>query len=629
MKKVIALMLALLMILAGCTKGGQNTPTNVEKSGEGQQSGETTNVSNVVQEYSRVYAGELTTINYLVTASTNEFAVAASLVDTLIDYDRYGVVQPCLATEWRVSDDGLVWTFKLREGVKWFTHDGKEYAEVVAQDFVDAIRYILDNKNESLTANIAYEVIKNAEKFYNEEITDFEEVGVKAKDKYTLEYTLEKPTPYFLSMLTYVCFFPVNGQYLSEVGERFGTDNTTLLYNGAYIMETFEPQTRRVLVANENYWDKENIHIKKITYTYNKEAATLEPELFLRGEIDYADISSTIIDEWMKDPVKKDMVRPNRTGFYTYFYALNFDPQFPAEYEPENWKKAVNNLNFRKSLFHALDRKAAMLTAEPYDPEKRISNTITPKNFVDLDGVDYTQLGSLAKFANTDSFNESLAKEFRDKAMEELKGKANFPIKVLMPYNTGSTEWANRAQVVEQQLENLLGTDYIDIIIDAKPPTGFLKEVRRSGNYAFLECNWGPDYADPETYTDPFVPTGTYNWPHLAEGYKEANGKNKYENMVDTAKAEVLDVDKRYSLFAEAEAFFIDQAFVIPYALGGGGYSASRLNPFESPYSPFGVSAERFKGQKIMEKSMNSEQFSAELIKWEKERAEALKAAGR
>lgn len=626
MKRLIALMLALLMLLAGCTKGGQNTPVDVDKSVEGE---ETKEVSNVVQEYSTAYSGEITTINYLVTALTNEFSLAANLVDTLIDYDRYGVPQPSLATEWDTSDDGLVWTFKLREGVKWMTHDGKEYAEVVAQDFVDAMKYILDSTKESQTANIAYSVIKNAEKFYDGEIIDFEQVGVKALDKYTLEYTLETPTPYFLSMLTYVCFFPVNGQYLSEVGDRFGTDNATLLYNGAYIMETFEPQTRRVLVANENYWDKENIHIKTITYTYNKEAGTLAPELFLRGEIDYADIPSSVIDEWMKDPAKKAMVRPNRTGFYTYFYALNFDPQFPAEYEPENWKKAVNNLNFRKSIFHALDRKAAMLTAEPYDPEKRISNTITPKNFVDLDGVDYTQLGNLAKFTNNDSFDSKLALEYKEKALVELEGKATFPIKVLMPYNTGLTEWANRAQVVEQQMENLLGTDYIDIIIDPKPPTGFLKEVRRSGNYAFLECNWGPDYADPETYTDPFPPTGTYNWPHLAEGYKEANGKNKYENMVDAAKAEVLDIDKRYNLFAEAEAFFIDQAFVIPYAVGGGGYSASRLNPFESPYSPFGVSAERFKGQKVMEKPMNSEQFSEGLAQWEKERAEALKAAGK
>lgn len=615
MRRALALILALMMVLAGCT-------------GKAQPAGETSaETPEVPQEYRILYSGEITTLNYLVTATTNEFALAANFVDTLIDYDRYGVVQPCLATEWKVSDDGLVWTLKLREGVKWVTHEGKEYAEVVAQDFVDAMKYILDPNNESATANIAYGVIKNAEKFYNGEITDFSQVGVKAIDKYTLEYTLEKPTPYFLSMLNYVCFFPVNGQFLSEMGDRFGTDNTTILYNGAYILETFEPQTRRILVANEAYWDKENIHIKKISQTYNKEATTLAPELLLRGEIDYADISSSLIDEWMKDPAKKDMVRPNRTGFYTYFYAFNFDPKFPAEYEPDNWKIAVNNLNFRKSMFHALDRKAAMLTAEPYDPEKRISNTITPKNFVDLDGTDYTQISKLANFANTDSFNSKLALEYKEKALAELKGKAKFPVKVLMPYNTSSTDWANRAQVVEQQMENLLGTDYIDIIIDPKPPTGFLKEVRRSGNYAFLECNWGPDYADPETYTDPFYPGGTYNWPELAEGYKEANGKNTYTNLVDAAKAEVIDTAKRYTLFAEAEAFFIDQAFVIPYAVGGGGYSASRLNPFESQYSPFGVSAERYKGQKIMEKPMNSEQFDTELAKWEKERAEALKAA--
>ncbi|MDD2481757.1 MAG: ABC transporter substrate-binding protein [Lutispora sp.] len=367
MKRVLALMLALLMALTGCTGGKQPTAVEVE----------------APQEYRTVYSGEITTINYLVTASRNEFALAASFVDTLIDYDRYGVAQPCLATEWKVSDDGLIWTLKLREGVKWVTHEGKEYAELVAQDFVDAMKYILDSKNESQTANIAYSVIKNAEKFYDAEITDFEQVGIKAKDKYTLEYTLEKPTPYFLSMLTYVCFFPVNGKFLSETGDKFGTDNTTILYNGAYIMEAFEPQTRRALVANETYWDKENIYIKKINQTYNKEATTLAPELLLRGEIDYADIPSSVIDEWMKDATKKEMVRPNRTGFYTYFYCLNFDPKFAKEFEPDNWKIVVNNLNFRKSLFHALDRKAAMLTAEPYDPEKRILNTITPKNFVD------------------------------------------------------------------------------------------------------------------------------------------------------------------------------------------------------------------------------------------------------
>ncbi|MCF6462675.1 ABC transporter substrate-binding protein, partial [Clostridium sp. Cult1] len=167
MKRLIALTMALLIIITGCSQGGKKT------SGD--------NVA-AVQEYRTVYSGEITTLNYLVTSTTNEFAIAANLVDTLIDYDRYGVVQPGLATEWSLSDDNLVWTFKIREGVKWLTHEGEEYGEVTAQDFVDAMKYILNPANESKTANIAYSVIKNAEEYYNGEIRDFEEVGVKALD---------------------------------------------------------------------------------------------------------------------------------------------------------------------------------------------------------------------------------------------------------------------------------------------------------------------------------------------------------------------------------------------------------------------------------------------------------------
>jgi len=442
-------------------------------------SSSTSDPSGEKQVYRILYSGEITTLNYLVTSSTSEFGLAANLVDSLIDYDKYGVAQPALATEWNSSDDGLVWTLKIREGVKWVTHEGEEYGEVTAQDWVDAAKYLLNPNNESKTANIFYSVIKNAEEYYNGEISDFEQVGVKALSDYELQYTLKKPTPYFLSMLNYVCFLPVNGAFLEEVGDRFGTDNTNILYNGAYIMEIWEPQTRRVLVKNEDYWDNENVFIDEIRYTYNQEAATLAPELFLRGEVDYADISAALVEEWMSDPEKADVIRPSRTGYYSYFYALNFDPKFPEEYEPDNWKIAVNNRNFRKSLFHALDRVSAMTTSEAFNPESRLLNTITPRNFVDLDGLDYTEIGKLANFTNTESFNEKLALEYRDKAIEELKGKAKFPIIVYMPYNSGGTEWANRVQVIEQQMENLLGKDYIDIQIEAKPPTNFLSEVRR------------------------------------------------------------------------------------------------------------------------------------------------------
>jgi len=613
MKKFIALMVTTMLsisVFAGCgAKDPKTTTTEVK------------------QEYSTVYSDELTTLNYLVTASEVEFIASANLVDCLVDYDKYGVVKPALAKDWTVSSDGLVWTFNLREGVKWVTNEGKEYAEVQAQDFVDSMKYVLDKKNNSQTANIAYGALKNGEKYYNGEIKDFSQVGIKAKGKYQVEYTLGKSTPYFLSMLTYVCFMPVNGKFLAETGTKFGTDNKNLLYNGAYLLQTFEPQNSRVFVANDNYWDKANVFIKKLTYSYNKESATLSPELFTRGEISAAIIPTASIDEWMKDPTKKETVRPIATSFYTYFYAFNFDPKFDAKYEPENWKKAVNNLNFRKSLFNALDKKAAMMTSEPYEPERRLSNTITPKNFIDIKGVDYTQLGSLATTSSQNTFDAAKAKDFKTKAMAELKGKVTFPVKVVMPYNTATSDATNRAQVVEQQMETLLGKDFIDIVILPYPPTGYLDATRRAGNYSFMECNWGPDYADPQTYTDPFTTEGNYNKINLATEYKEANGKGKYENMVNVAKAEVLDINKRYNLFADAEQFLIDQAFVIPYSLGGGGFTASKLEPFTAPYSPFGVSSSKFKGQKIMDKAMNTETYNAGFKVWQTARAAALKAA--
>jgi oligopeptide transport system substrate-binding protein len=575
-------------------------------------------------DYYTVYSGEITTLNYLTTATTSEYAISANTVDGLVEYDQYGVVKPSLAKSWTNSADGLVWTFTLKSGIKWLTWDGKEYAETLAQDWVDSAKYIMTKANASNTADIIYGVVKGGEDYFNGKITDFAQVGVKAKDKYTVEYTLAKPVPYFLSMLTYVCFLPVNGKFLAEVGPKFGTDNKNLLYNGAYLMPVFEPNSSRERARNEKYWDKANVPIKRLVFKYNKEATTLSPELFLRGEISDAFIPSSIVDTWLNDPVKKALVRPARTSTFTYFYALNFNPKFEPEYQPENWNVAVNNLAFRKSLFHSIDRKAAMQTAEPYNPDRRLQTTITPRNFVSAGGKDYVDMPDLAAFSKTDSFNKAKALEFKAQAMKELAGKATFPVKIKMPYNSGSTDWTNRAQIVEQQLEGLLGKDYVDVLPVSYPPTGFLGATRRNGNYAMQECNWGPDYADPSTYTDPFYTGSNYNWPEKAQGYVEANGKPKYDNMVDAANAVVTDLKKRYELFAKAEAWFIGQAFVIPYALGGGGYEASKLEPFTFPFAPFGMSDLKYKGQIVRDKAYSATEYAELLAKWEKERTAAL-----
>lgn len=613
MKRVLSIVLLAMLLLAGCTSTPAAPPAAKKTSGD----------------YHGVYAGELTTLNYLVTGSTSEQTVAANTIDCLVEYDNLGIMKPALATSWSVTPDGLKWTFKIRPGVKWMTYEGKEYGEVTAQDFVDALKYSFNPKNASKTANVAYTVIKNGEKFFKSEITDFKEVGVKAVDKSTLEYTLEKPVPYFLSMLTYVSFMPANGKFLSQVGDKFGTDHKNLLYNGAYIMSVWEHQNRQVMVKNEKYWDAEHVYIKKLESKYNKEASALAPEMFARGEITAASIPSASLDGWMKDAAKSKMVHPATTSFYSYFYAFNFDPKFPKEYEPDNWKVVVNNANFRKSLFYAMDRKAAMLTSEPYNPERRLSNTVTPKNFAAVGGKDYTQIGDLAAISGRDSLNKDTALKHRDLAKKELAGKATFPVKVMMPYRSDISDWTNRVQVIEQKLEGVLGKEYIDVIPVAFPPTNFLTVTRRCGNYAIQECNWGPDYADPETYTDPFYYDGSYNWPEKGTEYIEANGKCKYCNMVDAAKSEVTNIPKRFELFAKAEAWLINEALIIPYAVGGGGYVASKLEPFTPPYAPFGVSELKYKNQIVMDKPMDSAAYDAAFKKWESDRAAALQSVGK
>jgi len=631
MKKIISLMLILTLILTACSSGASDTeqPSQTEKpSGDDITEG---GKYDSVQEYKTVYAQELQTLNYLATNKTEEFALDANLVDTLVDYDKYGVIQPCLAESWKSSEDGLTWTFNLRKGVKWVDLEGAEVAETTANDFVSAAKYLLTPANESSTANLFYGVIKNAEAYFNGEITDFAEVGVKAIDDYTLEYTLKEAIPYFESMLTYVCFFPAYGPFLEEMGDSFGTSNSALLYNGAYILTEFEPQMRRILTKNAAYWDKDNVFIETLNYKYNKEASALEGEMYKRGETSMAIVPPASLDEWLNDPVLKDQVRPDKLGSYTYFYVFNFKPNFDAEYEPENWNKAVNNTNFRKSIMSGFNRVATMTTEDPVNPEYRIINSITPPNFASQNGIDYTQTGNLKALLEKEFFSEDEAKAYRDKAKEELTAAgATFPIKVLMPYNTNGSSWANEAQVLKQQLEALLGSDYIQVTLLPHAPTGFLDGTRRSGNYGIMKVNWGPDYADPQTYTDPFARDGNYNFLEFTTDV-DASGKNSYEvyeGMVNEAKGEFVDLTKRYELFANAEAMLIENAFVMPYNVSGGnGYVASKVHPFESQYSPFGVSSERWKGQKLLAKPMNTIEFKAARDEWQVARDAALKEA--
>jgi oligopeptide transport system substrate-binding protein len=334
--------------------------------------------------------------------------------------------------------------------------------------------------------------------------------------------------------------------------------------------------------------------------------------------VDQADISSDLLSAMMSDSSTADLIHPTRSDTsYSYWYLFNFDANFDEEYEPENWTIAVNNENFRQSIVHAFNRVPALATNDSIDPLSMETNTITPVGFCSA-SKDYAYYGALADYTEGDNYDEDLALEYKEKAMEELTAAgATFPIKVLMCYNPTSTNWANECQVVEQQLENLLGTDYIDIIVQAGPETGFLSSIRRSGNYAFMKCNWGADYADPQTWTDPFSEDSSYSFIYKSTDSTTMELYAEYTDLVNTAKAITDDMDARYEAFAEAEAFLLDHAFALPIHISSRSYQMCNLNIFEGQYASFGMANLRYKDQHLYDTSMSLEEYQAAYAEWQ------------
>lgn len=623
--------------------------------------------------YTILYSSQPSTLNYLTTSSDVEMVVGANCVDTLLEFDNKGALKEGLATSWEFDEATLTWTFHLRDE-NWVDMNGEVVAPVTAQDFVDALRYLLTPDYAASNVGLVTSYIAGADEYYNYQVNltnanngyvgddgttytvdaagvvtvaapgaetqtfqpvDFDAVGVKAVDEHTLTYTLTYNFPGFLSLLVYLPYEPAYGPLLEEMGDQFATSAETTYSCGAFYLAEYIPLESWVMKKNPENYDADNVFIETVSRIYNAEADVNGPEMVKRGEIDEATIGADILDSWLADESTKDLVsmdRPNTN--YTYFYLFNFMPfyhEFSGQtveglddaYEPENWAKAINNTNFRKAFLYGINNSVTLAVTAPEGYEGYKLNTVTPPSFcANDDGVDYTQCGDLASI--TEFFDEAKAKEYRDAAIQELTAQGvTFPVKVQLPYNPSTNNWDRQCQIFKQQLEGVLndGADFIDIIITEGPSDNYLSAVRRAGKYCFQLCNWGADYSDPETETDPFYQAAGERggrYAYLRTGVEDgfitgetADAIMAYMTAVEEAKAITGDINARYDAFAKAEAMLINNALVIPMGMSVPAYLATRLNYWEGQYASTGFSNKRLKGIHVLDHYVSMSEYEA------------------
>ena len=313
--------------------------------------------------YGYIYNSDPETLDYI-TSNTEPTTVAVTNgVDGLMESDKYGNLVPSVAEDWSVSQDGLTYTYRIRKGVKWYTSDGEEYADVTAKDFVTGLKHAADAKAGALY--LVQDSIAGLSDYLSGANKDFSNVGVKAIDDYTLQYTLKKPEPYWNSKTTYGLLFPVNEDFLKNKGKDFGksTDPTSILYNGPFLLKSLTAKSSIELTKNENYWDKKNVHFDSIKLSYYDGSDQESQERsFSDGGLSIARVFPTSSNYASVEKNYKDNIYYTEPGASTAAIGVNIDRQsykFSAkktDAEKTSTKKALLNKDFRQSINFAIDK---------------------------------------------------------------------------------------------------------------------------------------------------------------------------------------------------------------------------------------------------------------------------------
>ena len=360
--------------------------------------------------FSMPYSSDPVTWDGLATSRAADNDAIINTYDGLMEYDVEGTLQPALAESYEVSDDGLTYTFHLRKDVKWTDSQGREVDTVKADDFVAGMQHMCDAQGG--LEYLVQGVIKNVSQYISGEITDFDEVGVKAVDDYTVEYTLEEPCSYFETMLGYTIFMPMSRSYYQSQGGKFGAeydssaadyqygkDSNSIAYCGPYLVTNATAKNTIVFKLSDSYWNKDNVNIKTLTWLFNDQSDVTKMYTDAKaGTVDYVNLNTSTMETAKSEGLYDQYAVVSDTDATSImaFYNINRTATANAndgttakstksDEEIQRTNKALQNVHFRRAISFAADRGAYNAQQVGEDLKyTSLRNTFTPGYFVSL-----------------------------------------------------------------------------------------------------------------------------------------------------------------------------------------------------------------------------------------------------
>ena len=593
-------------LLAACGEKSNNTGNGAAASGAAAPN---STGATPLKEFISFESGnrELESWNMLYTQKAEDANVVTNLWDGLLSFDRYGKVVPAIASSWEHNEDATVWTFHLRDDVDWVDCNGEVKAHLTSKDFLVGFEWVMNAiKNEANNTSMPNDTIVGAYEYYEltKEAGDaaadmtYEDmlaagVGIEAPDDYTLVFTCPSACPYFDTVAAYNSFYPVAPALIEELGvDGFRScDNTTMWYNGPYVVEEYIQGNTKSYIPNPNYYDAANVsRFERFTVTMISDGS-ISLQLYQNRELDEVDLGESNITTIQSDPSNEynQQLCEKRAKKFSYCFIFNYDKKNTDGTPDENWNKAIANKAFRQCFSKGMVLNKFFARYNPINPLKCENDFFTMKGLCyTSDGTDYTNLVAKEMDLDGETYDGKTMKrlranngditELKKQAMEELSAiGVTFPVHCSYYILAGSTSALDSATVLKQCFTDSFGDDFIVLDVNTFV-SSTMKEVVAPKLQSFVHMGWGADFGDPINFLTQII-------VHDDNAYYSCNMTNiagivnngpasyqtelvaayeKFTDLVNEGRAIVDDTDARYAAFAKAEAYFLDENLIFP-----------------------------------------------------------------